>query len=102
MVQRRLRSLGAYWSTLRRGGCAAGSGRGPRGRLGGTPVPSPRWRGRGDLGDQRQNMQFPVEIERLRLPLRVADAVPQASNLVHLERSGLDVAGISREPAVKL
>lgn len=38
--------------------------------------PSPSARGRGDLGEQRQNMQLAVEIERLRLALSVADAVP--------------------------
>jgi hypothetical protein len=39
-------------------------------------VPSASGRGRGDLGEQRQNMQLAIEIELFRLALRFANAVP--------------------------
>jgi hypothetical protein len=38
--------------------------------------PSPPTRGRGDLGEQSQDVQLAVEIEFVRLALRGADAIP--------------------------
>ena len=47
-------------------------------------------------------MQFPVEVERLRLPLGVANAIPQAPDLFHPRGSRRDVSRVSNKPAVKL
>ena len=52
------------------------------------PDPSAPRRGRGDLGEQRQNMQLAVEIELFRLALSVADAVPELANLLDPEGAG--------------
>ena len=56
--------------------------------LGFEATPSASRRGRGDLGEQRQNMQLAVEIELFRLALCVSNAVPKLANLLHPEEPG--------------
>src|ERR1700722_14921118 len=58
-------------------------------------------RGRGDLREQRQNMQLAVEIKLLCLTLRISDAVPKAATLLDPAGAGLDIAGVGNEPVVE-
>src|SRR5580658_1650275 len=59
-------------------------------------------RGRGDLGEQRENVQPSIEIERFRLALRGADAVPKRTDTLHLERGRRELARVRGKPVIKL
>ena len=56
---------------------------------------------RGDLGEDGQHVQLAIEVQRLRLARRGADAIPEAADLPGRERRGDGGRGIGGEPVVE-